>query len=255
MKAALTDMDIVWEDKEANKRICISMVEEACVQKADIILFPEMTLTGFSNAVSKIADKEQETIDFFSALAKEKHIAIGFGYVSMPDDKGRNHFAVVDADGSVLTDYVKIHPFTFGGEADFYQGGDELACFSLMNQWNCAAFICYDLRFPESFQKLPDRDVIFVIANWPESRIHQWYALLQARSIEMQSYVIGINRIGTGNDLSYPKSSVAYSPKGIEIPVENGLQNRYVVLDWKARHRYIKVFPVRRDRRQGIDYV
>lgn len=91
MKVAMTDMDIAWEDKEKNKSLCAAMVKEAAMYGADLILFPEMTLTGFSNDVPKIADKEQETLHFFTELAEEKRIAIGFGYVSMPDKKGRNH--------------------------------------------------------------------------------------------------------------------------------------------------------------------
>ena len=47
-KIALTNMDIVWEDKEANKFQCEEMIKEAADEHADIILFPEMTLTGFS---------------------------------------------------------------------------------------------------------------------------------------------------------------------------------------------------------------
>ena len=165
MKVAMTDMDIAWEDKEKNKSLCAAMVKEAAMYGADLILFPEMTLTGFSNDVPKIADKEQETLHFFTELAEEKRIAIGFGYVSMPDKKGRNHFALIDANGSLRMDYLKLHPFTHGGEADFYEGGNEFGCFTMLEQWNCAGFVCYDLRFPESFQKLPDRDVIFLIAN------------------------------------------------------------------------------------------
>ena len=256
MKIALTDMDIVWEDKEANKKKCAAMIEEAAGEKADMILFPEMTLTGFSMNVDKVADKDGETMDFFTALAVEHEIVIGFGYASKPDDKGRNHFAVVDTKGSVLMDFVKLHPFTYGGEASVYMGGDKLGQFELPDQWRCAGFVCYDLRFPESFQKLPDTDAIFIIANWPESRIHQWYAMLQSRAIEMQSYVVGINRTGKGDGIRYTKSSAAYAPKGREIAAteKEGCQNRYIEIDWKTRRRYVEKFPVRRDRRQGIDY-
>ena len=35
-------MDIVWEDKEANKFQCEEMIKEAADEHADIILFPEM---------------------------------------------------------------------------------------------------------------------------------------------------------------------------------------------------------------------
>lgn len=256
MRVALTQMDIQWENKEENAKTCRKLVKEAASQNSDIILFPETTLTGFSNHVTKIADKNNETIDFFSELAKEYNLAIGFGYVSMPDEKGRNHFAVVDSDGSIRMDYIKIHPFCLGGEAEFYEGGDQFGCFELPGEWQCAGFVCYDLRFPESFQKLPDRDVIFLIANWPKSRIEQWYALLRARAIEMQCFVVGVNRIGEGNGLIYPKSSVVYNYKGQEVSLVDtkDTENLYVDIKWNGRRAYRDAFPVRNDRRKGIDY-
>ena len=255
LKVALTQMNIAWEESETNKKMCHKFVEEASKQKADLILFPEMTLSGFSMDVEKIKDKEGETLAFFSKLAREYRIAIGFGYVTQPDEKGRNHFAVVDAYGDIKMDYIKIHPFTYGGEDQVYTGGDRLGTFT-WKSWNCAGFICYDLRFPESFQKIEDRDVIFVIANWPEKRVRQWDALLRARAIEMQCYVVGVNRIGAGGGLDYVKSSVAYDPMG-EVVVPNGDGNAplfYVTLDRQLRQKYIQAFPVRRDRRKGFDY-
>lgn len=103
-------MDIVWEDKEANKFQCEEMIKEAADEHADIILFPEMTLTGFSLRVKEMADYHEETIAYFSALAAKYSIMIGFGYITMPDEFGRNHFCFVDENGSVLADYEKtIH--------------------------------------------------------------------------------------------------------------------------------------------------
>ena len=90
-KIALTNMDIVWEDKEANKFQCEEMIKEAADEHADIILFPEMTLTGFSLRVKEMADYHEETIAYFSALAAKYSIMIGFGYITMPDEFGRNH--------------------------------------------------------------------------------------------------------------------------------------------------------------------
>ncbi len=249
MEVALTDMDIVWEDKKANQAQCQAMIREAASEGADLIVFPEMTLTGFSFDVNKVKDEKDETIAFFSRLAKEYGIAAGFGYVTEQEGKGRNHFCVVDRAGEVRADYIKIHPFALGGEADFYAGGDGVCRFDL-GEFSCGAFICYDLRFPEAFQQLPlDTGLILVIANWPESRLAQWRALLRARAIEMQCFVAGVNRIGEGGGLRYAKSSAAFGPDGSELPERQGERNRYVTLDLAALLRYVEKFPFRRDRR------
>ena len=249
-KIALTNMDIVWEDKEANKFQCEEMIKEAADEHADIILFP-MTLTGFSLRVKEMADYHEETSAYFSALAAKYSIMIGFGYITMPDEFGRNHFCFVDENGSVLADYEKIHPFTHGGETKAYRGGGEI-CHISMDEMHLGMAVCYDLRFPEMFQQMPlDTNVIFLIANWPESRIRQWYSLLTARAIEMSSYVVGVNRTGEGDGIQYTKSSAAYAPDGSMISPDSKKWNDYVTLDF-SKEVFQKTIFSRSDRRPEI---
>ena len=78
--------------------------------------------------------------------------------------------------------------------------------------------VCYDLRFPVFSRNKGDYDVIFYVANWPETRIDAWKTLLKARAIENQSYVFGLNIIGTdGNNLNYPESSYCFFADGTEV--------------------------------------
>jgi hypothetical protein len=67
--------------------------------------------------------------------------------------------------------------------------------------------------------------------------------------------VVGINRTGTGGGLQYGKSSVAYGMDGGRLPEKQGVLNRYVELAYDAGKKYRESFPVRQDRRRGIDYV
>jgi predicted amidohydrolase len=76
-------------------------------------------------------------------------------------------------------------------------------------------FVCYDLRFADEFWQLaPTTDVYLVPANWPESRRAHWVALLQARAIENQAYVVGCNRVGSGGGLTYSGDSRIIDPLG-----------------------------------------
>lgn len=81
---------------------------------------------------------------------------------------------------------------------EYYQGGRKLKSV----EWKgttLGAFVCYDLRFPEIFQISSEKsEIIFVIANWPKSRIDQWDTLLKARAIENQVFMVGVNRTGEG---------------------------------------------------------
>jgi predicted amidohydrolase len=73
------------------------------------------------------------------------------------------------------------------------------------------------LRFPELFRDAAEArrpEVFTVIASWPSKRIEHWIKLLQARAIENQAYVIGVNRIGTDPYYSYTGRSLIVDPSG-----------------------------------------
>jgi predicted amidohydrolase len=76
-------------------------------------------------------------------------------------------------------------------------------------------FVCYDLRFADEFWQLAEAtDVYLVPANWPEKRRLHWSTLLQARAIENQAYVVGVNRVGEGGGLMYSGDSRIVDPLG-----------------------------------------
>lgn len=163
MRVALAQTDMVWEDKKASIQKAEKMVSEAAKSKADIIIFPEMSFTGFSMNLEKIGEKRDcsETVSCMSILSKKYNIAIGFGWASLPDKKGgkgKNIFSVTDREGKLIAEYEKIHPFTYGGESRVYEGGEKLVSFSFKGH-NISLFVCYDLRFPEVFQAAAKKSV------------------------------------------------------------------------------------------------
>ena len=215
MKFALVSLNQHWENKDLNKKRINKIVEKLSNYKLDWVIFPEITLTGFSMNCDKIADKNNETLLWFKELAKNIKINIIFGAAVLEKDMYKNKAYAVSADGEVLCEYSKIHLFSIAKENIFYKAGEQVACFNYKNT-NIGLTICYDLRFPELYQTLSKQCYIIInIANWPAVRKDHWFTLLKARSIENQSFFIGVNRIGIdGNNLSYEKSSIIYSPNG-----------------------------------------
>ena len=115
--------------------------------------------------------------------------------------------------------YAKIHPFTYGREHEHYSAGDEFLTVDIEGT-RCSFFVCYDLRFADEFWALaPQTDCYVVPANWPASRREHWMALLRARAIENQAYVVGVNRVGEGGRLHYSGDSLIVDPFG-EIVAE-----------------------------------
>ena len=122
-------------------------------------------------------------------------------------------FVLAGPDGTTHR-YRKVHPFTFGGEEKSFRAGDELVTVEI-DGLRISPFVCYDLRFADEFWQLaPTTDVYLVPANWPERRRLHWQVLLQARAIENQAYVVGVNRVGEGGGLSYVGDSRIVDPVG-----------------------------------------
>ena len=260
MKIALTNMDIIWEDKSVNQDKCLELIKRASECGARLILFPEMTLTGFTMNPQKYGEKageDSETVKFFEHLSKEYAIAIGFGYIEKGEKDGfaKNHMAVVDA-GKILGDYTKIHPFSYGEENEHYCGGDRLVTVSI-DGVIFGLSICYDLRFPELYQAMRSCDAIAVIANWPKGRVAHWNTLLPARAVETQAYVLGVNRIGKDVSLDYEASTAAYDYDGSPLSVaykatSYGDECLMIKIEPDHVRRWKKEFPAANDRKPAL---
>lgn len=265
VKVGITEVDIAFEDKATAKERCQHVIEQAAANDVELLVFPEMTLTGFTMMPAKVAEAYSdghipESVSFFMKNSRKYGMAIAFGYIeaSMADkspehkDDGRkiyeNKLAVVDG-GDLIMDYTKIHPFSFGGEDRVYHAGSML-CQTNVKDLRLGGYICYDLRFPEIFTAARDRyDAVLVIANWPESRVAQWDALLKARAIENQAYVIGVNRKGTVKSESYVPSSHIYDCLGNDIAERVSEELLVAELDPAVIENSRKVFPQGRDRK------
>ena len=252
MKAALCQFRIEFEAKEQNLRHAEQMIAAAAAEHAQILFFPEMSFTGFSMRVSVTGESDGETIRRMQMYAQKHRIAIGFGWVKKAAEKGENHYTVVDETGAILADYIKIHPFSYSGENNYFDAGSQTAVFSYAGV-RFALFICYDLRFPEIFRAVSaEAEVLVVAANWPEPRIAHWNKLLEARALENQSWVLGINCVGSQHGLHYSGSSRAVTPEG---ETADFLPDREGIIFCEIRDeaaQFRNSFPALQDRRNAL---
>src|SRR5262249_10160500 len=145
------------------------------------------------------------------------------------DGRARNKALVFSPLGELLAFYAKMRPFTPGGESDHYTPGEQPTSFR-WEDCTVSPFVCYDLRFPELFRAAAaaHRPELFtVIASWPDKRLQHWVALLQARAIENQAYVVGVNRIGTDPYYHYAGRSLIVSPLG-ELLADAGASEAWI---------------------------
>lgn len=223
MIIATVSLNQIGEDKKANLLLCEEYIKEASSKNVDLIVFPEMTLTGFSTNISLIAENESksETVNKFQELSKCYEMAIVFGAVIKDNSKALNKSIFVNNEGIVLGEYAKIHPFSFSGEDKYFNAGNKIQIINF-NDFSIGLTICYDLRFPELYSALAKKsDLIINIANWPKKRVEHWNTLLRARAIENQLFIAGINRIGIDkNNLEYEESSNLYNANGEMVKYE-----------------------------------
>ena len=240
MRIAAIQHDIVWCDREANFERLAPMVAAAAGAGAGLVLLTETFSTGFATDRDDLGEPlGGPSAQFLVEQAASNRVWVGGSCPEIDPDGGddrrpHNSFVLAGPDGTVHR-YRKIHPFTFGGEDRHFRAGDSFVQVTI-DGLRIALFVCYDLRFADEFWQLaPTTDVYLVPANWPESRRLHWTALLQARAIENQAYVVGCNRVGTGGGLTYSGDSRIVDPLG-ELLATASVGESILLADVTAEH-------------------
>lgn len=252
MQVFAIQLDIVWEDSAANYRRVAALVEAAAPPAGSLMVLPEMFATGFSMHIDRVAEPLGGATEAFVASLASRHkcyVCAGLAVRSDQNQPPFNQAVIFDPTGSVVVRYAKQQLFTLGTERDYYQpgqGGAVVQC----GAFTAAPRVCYDLRFPELFRAdaLAGAELLVVIANWPQSRSAHWRALLQARAIENQAYVVGVNRVGRDPLIQYVGQSVIYDPRGEMLAAAGDVECVVsATIDHKAVVDYRRKFPALSD--------
>jgi len=217
MEILACQLDIVWENKPANWKRAEALIEQAAPRPGSMIVLPEMFATGFSMNVASLVETTPSATQERMASWARRWQSFVVGGVVAPGREGRgvNQSVTIGPDGHEVCRYAKIQPFSLGTEDAHYDAGDTVMVYRV-GDWTVAPFVCYDLRFPELFRHACrlGANLYTVIANWPEKRIRHWVTLLQARAIENQAYVVGVNRVGEDPSLRYVGRTLIVDPSG-----------------------------------------
>jgi predicted amidohydrolase len=258
LRIAAVQHDIVWSDREANFERLTPMIGGAVASGAGLVLLTETFSTGFGFGTDGFESEPTggPSSQFLAAQAREHGVWVGGScpevHPDAPDDDQRpsNCFVLTGPDGTQHR-YRKIHPFSHAGEERFVRAGTELVTVEVEGL-RVSMFVCYDLRFADEFWQLaPDTDVYLVPANWPEKRREHWMSLLQARAIENQAYVVGVNRVGRapseGGTLDYSGDSRIVDPLGRLLATASGTESilladvsAAVVTDTRRHFRFLQ---------------
>ena len=243
----LIQPNLIWENKKANLEMLQQKIE-GIREKTEVVILPEMFSTGFSMKPELFAEKmDGETIQWMKNIASLKKIIITGSVIIEEDGNYFNRLIWMLPNGEYGV-YDKRHLFAFGDEHSHYAAGSKRLIASVKG-WKINLQVCYDLRFPVWARQSPapnissqneepdpsravadktyvaknilqpppsfEYDLLIYVANWPERRNIAWKTLLQARAIENQSYVVGVNRVGEdGNKIYHSGDSMIIDPLG-----------------------------------------
>ncbi len=255
LKVTLIQTSLTWEDRAANlwhfdKKL------EGIKDNSDLIILPEMFTTGFTMNPEKLAEEhEGEGLKWMKKKASEMKRVV-CGSIAVKDaEKFYNRFYWVMPNGT-YSYYNKRHLFRMAGEDKHYTAGTNRVIVELKG-WKINLQVCYDLRFPVFSRNSWDKknnfaatyDAMIYVANWPAVRSAAWKTLLNARAMENQAFVMGVNRIGSdGNNYAYSGDSAIVNPRGELISTtanEDVIET--VELDYNYLTEFRKAFPVGMD--------
>lgn len=214
LNITLVQPDIIWEDKVANLQQYEQLIADAPGYK-EVVVLPEMFSTGFSMQPEKLAEPMSgPSVTWMKDIAKKHRCILTGSLIIEEEGKYYNRVVWVQPDGSIYV-YDKRHLFAYADEDQHYHPGSKRIIVQVKGFRICL-MVCYDLRFPVWARNQGyDYDVLLYVANWPERRSLAWKTLLQARAIENQCYVVGVNRVGTdGKDIPYSGDSSVFGPLG-----------------------------------------
>jgi omega-amidase len=223
MKVTVAQISCSLGDPEAN----LSKVGDFCHRakdvNAELIVFPEMTDTGYSmSVIQKHADEwKSGFVASLQEIANQLSMAIVSGVSERDGSTIYNSQVLIDTKGNIAAKYRKTHLYAVAPveEHTCFAPGDALASVAL-GDLRFGFSICYDLRFPEMYRKLATEQNVgaFLLSSaWPFPRDEHFRVLAQARAIENQSYVIASNRVGKDDELWFCGNSAIIDPRGVVI--------------------------------------
>lgn len=248
LKVCLVQADLAWENIVVNLSMLEGMLE-ALEEDVDLVVLPETFSTGFTMQAEKLAEGEKgRALSWMKGMAKKYNCHLS-GSIIFRDEDGSIYNRLLWVSPRGLEDfYDKRHLFRPGGEKENFSQGTERRIFKL-GDFRILPQICYDLRFPVFSRNRDDYDVMLYVANWPATRQPVWDTLTRARAMENQSYLLGVNRVGTdGTGIPSNGASCVINPIGGEIlqmDEKSGLG--YAMLDLKKLRDFREKFPAWKD--------
>ena len=253
---SLAQMEFTFGDPEANFARAAEWIAEAAARGSDLVLLPELWASGYdlANWTRYATPLGEGLFARLADLARQHRIAIGSSLLEAKNGGAYNTFVLHRPEGETWGVYRKIHRFRLLEEEKWLEAGDQLVLAE--TPWGPVGLsICYDLRFPEMFRPyaVAESRLLLIVAEWPERRVAHWSKLLQARAIENQMFVAGVNKVGESQGAKLGGRSAIVDPWGVPLTEGNDTEMLLTAeVDLRESEKARRYIPVLRDRRPEV---
>lgn len=213
---ALAQLRSILYDKENNLQRILESMTIAKNKNANLIVFPELYLTGFyiGDQISEMAESvEGILITKIKKHARKLNIGVILGFAEKDGNHIYNSAIFIGSNGETLCVYRKVH--LFDHEKKYFKAGTEIPIIQTP-EVNLGLAITYDLEFPEISRILSVKgaEVILVLCSnmIPYQKYQDIY--LRARALENHVFIAAANRVGLENDYVYFGESKVINPFG-----------------------------------------
>ncbi|WP_316737435.1 nitrilase family protein [Pedobacter aquatilis] len=249
LKITIFQAYLFWENIEKNLLNLGLRLSSGVREKTDLIILPEMFNSGFSmNSEALAEEMGGYTMQWMQKIAHQYNCIVTGSLIIKENGNYYNRLIWMDQNGG-YKHYDKRHLFGMGEEdKNFSPGKDKLIV--ELKGWKIRLAICYDLRFPVWLRNVNEEyDILLLIASWPDKRSSHWRALIPARAIENQSYVIGVNRVGhDGNQIYHGGHSMVIDPYGSTVYYKPEDEDMYTVtINYEELAKIRRQFPFLKD--------
>jgi len=251
IKIAAVQMEPKLMKVNGNLESMVSAAVNAVDNQADLIVFPECSLTGYVFSSRREALSLAETLpgpstERIASLCQELKTYVIFGLLEKEGDRLFNAAALVGPQG-LIAGYRKNH-LPFLGVDRFVDIGDRPFQVHQTPIGNIGLLICYDIAFPESSRvmTLLGADVLALSTNFPRGRGEKYTNVISARAFENRVHVVSANRVGSERGYSFAGLSEIVDASGeilsLASPDKEEIIYGEVSLD-SARQKHVTIIP------------
>jgi len=220
MKISLAQVDASLAGPENRFRLLEAKVRQAAEEDVDLILFPELFLSGYNVGEALHQHAEAQNGPFagrVAVLAKDLKIAVAFGYPERDGETVYNAFIFIDDEGRTVANHRKtiLPP---GIENDWFATGSNVTVFPFAGA-TVAMLICYECEFPEITRHaaMEGAQIVLVAtaggAEWEQVPT----SVIPSRAYENGFFIAYANYCGVENGHGFCGLSCVVDPSGADL--------------------------------------